>query len=178
VDVQRRIGQSLGDGGQLLARHSSHRVDRGADHDVRVVRVTGREVVDAGCPLPGITVVEPTLNAFGPRVTGVEQTYAQADVSRGLDQRVAHHVRVVVRRAVGLMVQVVELAHRSDAGESHLGVRGPGQAAQQVGVEHGREGVHLVAPRPERVTSRASAQGPVEDVTVAVGERQHQSSRS
>jgi hypothetical protein len=178
VDVQRRVGQSLGDGGQLLARHCSNRVDRGADHHVRVAGVTSRKVVDAGRPAPGVAVVEPSLDAFGLRVAGVEEADPQTDLSRGIDERFAHHVRVVVRGAAGLVVQVVELANDADAGQAHLGIRGTGQPMQQVGVEHGSDGVHLVPPRPERVAANASAQCPVEDVAVAVGEPPHQSSRS
>ena len=65
-------------------------------------------------------------------VAGVEQADPQADVARGGDQRLAHRVRVVVRRAVRLVVEVVELAHarRCRRGASRRTSRGPGRCSR------------------------------------------------
>ena len=83
-----------------------------------------------------------------------------------------HRVRVVVRRAVRLMVQVVELAHAGDAAGGHLAVGGQGQFEVGVGIEPPGDGVHLLAPGPERPTFPLGppAQGAVERVAVTVRE--------
>jgi len=69
-------------------------------------------------------------------------------------------------------VEVVELPHARDAGREHLAVRRARQRVVGVGIEAPGDGVHLVAPGPERapLALRASAEGAVERVAVAVGE--------
>ena len=71
--------------------------------------------------------------------------------ARGLGDRDRHRVRVGVRRPVGLVVDVVELAHRAVAGGGHLGVHAPRRLAHGAGVVRAGEPVHRLAPGPEVV---------------------------
>ena len=77
----------------------------------------------------------------------------------------------------GAVVQVVELAHRADAGQRHLGVDRPGQPVVAVRFQPAGQRVHLLPPGPEgpAAVMGAAAQRPVEGVRVGVGQaRQHQ----
>ena len=69
-------------------------------------------------------------------------------------------------------MEVVELAHRRDAGEGHLGVRGSRQGVQRIGVEGGGDVVHGVPPTPEvlRGGMGAGPQRTMEHVTVGIDE--------
>ena len=59
-------------------------------------------------------------------------------------------------RAVRPVVQVVELAHRRDAGQRHLGEGRAREREVGVGVEPLGERVHLLAPGPERAAPGAA----------------------
>ena len=113
----------------------------------------------------------------------------QSDGTPYDDANVMGEALIEAAREVGLRICLLDTCYTlaegvqrrfddGDAGETHLGVRGAGQPVQQVGVEHGGQGVHVVAPRPERVAGRPSAQRTMEHVAVAVREGLHQSSRS
>src|SRR6266851_3527565 len=148
------------------------------------------EVRGPGGPPHGIAVAEPELRPgqrqhstpprLGPgrrrqaagQVAGVEQRHPQAGLGRRLDQGAAHRVRVRVRPPVRLVMQVVELADAAHPGQRHLGVHGAGQPEVAVGVEAGRDGVHALAPGPERAVVRLGSgpQRAVERVRVGVGE--------
>jgi hypothetical protein len=99
-----------------------------------------------------VAVVESLLDAVGSlfetrgQVAGIEQADPQTDIASRRDERLAHRVGVLVRRAIRLVVQVVELTDGIDAGEPHLGIRREGQEVQQFRVEHSGECVHVVAP--------------------------------
>ena len=80
----------------------------------------------------------------------VEQRDADAGIGGRRQQRIAHRVGVVVRRAVGLVVDIVELADRGLTGHRHLREHGAGQAVVAVGVEAGGRRVHDLSPGPER----------------------------
>ena len=71
--------------------------------------------------------------------------------ARRLGDRDRHRVRVLVRRAVGPVVDVVELADRAVAGRGHLGVDAPGRVPHRRRVVRAREPVHRLAPGPEVV---------------------------
>ena len=86
------------------------------------------------------------LPEAGGQVAGVEQRDPQPGLAGRLDQGQAHRVGLVVRRPVGLVVQVVELADRGDAGRDHLAVGRPGRAR---GSRRGR------AARRRRTSARA-----------------------
>ena len=64
---------------------------------------------------------------------------------------VAHRVGVVVRRAVGLVVQVVELPDRGDPGGGHLAVRRPGQREVGVGVERAPATAYICSRQVQNV---------------------------
>ena len=120
------------------------------------------------------------LDADAPvEVARVEQRDPHARLAGGRDQRLAHRVGVGVRGASGAVVEVVELADRTDAGEHHLGERGPSQPEVGLRVERRGDRVHLLAPCPERsrATVRAPAQGTVEGVAVGVGEARKRETR-
>ena len=135
---------------QLVARHRPHRVD-------------GRRAV-ARARRPGLRVavgVAP-LHALGRRpeaaaeVAGVQQRDPDPGLARGLAQRVAHRVRVVVRRPVGLVVQVVELRPpRCSPAADHLAVRRPRQ--REVGVRGRAARRRRTSARARSRTSRAPA---------------------
>ncbi len=175
VDVQRGLAHrgEVRDGAQLPGGDGPHGVHGRADPGVLRADQPGGPVG------PGVRVAvgEPQLvvGRFGAeaggQVAGVEQGDPDAGPLRGLDQRLAHRVRVVVADAAGRVVQVVELADGADAGERHLGVHGGGERQVAVRVERGRDPVHGVAPGPERPGAGldGAAQRPVEGVRVRVG---------
>ena len=72
----------------------------------------------------------------------------------------------------GVVVQVVELPDGGDAGRDHLAVRRTSELVVAVRVEPGCDGVHLLAPGPERASLalRAAAERAVERVAVTVGQ--------
>ncbi len=106
------------------------------------------------------------------QVAGVEQGDADAGLARGGQHRRAELVRVRVRATAGVVVHVVELADRRDAGERHLGERRPGEAEVALRVEAGGDLVHLLAPGPEAPAPAlgAPAKRAVKGVRVRVGE--------
>jgi len=122
----------------------------------------GREVVHPLRPLLRIGVGVATLGPLdrlipagietAVEVEGVEEGDADAGVFGRSQQCVAHLIRIVVGRAVRLMVHVVELTHCRLAGQHHLCEHRSSEAMIGVGIEAGRSGVHHVAPRPERAT--------------------------
>ncbi len=85
----------------------------------------------------------------------------QHDLDPGLQRRLGHgdrhRVRFRVRRAVGLMVDVVELADGAVAGTHHLGVDGKRDGVHRVGIELGHRVEHRLAPAPEVVGRRGGA---------------------
>ena len=112
-------------------------VDRGADPRAGPVG----ERVDALRPGVGVAVGEAPLDLVGRRadpavqVARVEQRDPDARLRGGVDQRLAHLVRVVVGLTAGAVVQVVELADRGDPGQRHLGERRARERAVAVGIE-------------------------------------------
>ena len=106
-------------------------------------------------------------------VGGREQHDPQ--VGRRLGNRQRHRVRVLVRRPVGPVVDVVELADRAVAGRGHLGVYAAGDLAHRVRLERAGQPVHLLAPAPEVVLRLAAladaAQVALERVRVHVRHR-------
>ena len=153
VDVQRAAARRLVHDGQRRTRYRPHRVRRHADPQPRSVA----QRRDPLRPRAGGAVGEPALHAVDRaavhvrgEVAGVEQGEPDPGLGGGLRQGVAHRVRVGVRAPVRAVVQVVELAHRRDAGQRALGESGAGQGEVGVGVEPGGDGVHALAPGPER----------------------------
>ena len=186
VHVQR---QALGGRGPRRrcrsARHRPHRVDRRTDaHPPASARSACDPALgpalDGAVAEPALPLVQRGVPVGGQpagEVARVQQGDPEPGLRGRLAQRLAHRVRVVVRRAARPVVQVVELADAGDAGERHLGVRRPGQREVGVRVEPRGDGVHALAPGPERAAAavRAAAQGAVEGVRVRVGEAgQHQ----
>ena len=95
----------------------AHRVDGATDSGAGRRSASRRPDPTQAC---GVAVAESELRADGAaypvasepavEVQRVEERDADAGVARRGEQRFAHGVRVVVRRAVGLVVDVVELA--------------------------------------------------------------------
>ncbi len=182
VHVQRPPAASspVGDRADLVVRHRPYRVHGRTDHHVVGPRhlLGSDQLVDPRRPAARVAVAVAHLHALrllaeaAGEVAGVEQGDPDAGVARGTHQGEAHLVGLVVRRAVGLVVQVVELAHGGDAGREHLAVRRPGQGVVGVGVEPAGDLVHPVAPGPERPAPalRVAAERAVEGVAVAVRE--------
>ena len=179
VGVHDAAAGHLGHRPQVVARHGAHRVHGGADPGRRrrasraATRVAQR--VDVAVGEPPLHVVErhvPVAGQPAGEVAGVEQGEPQAGVPRRLDERLAHRVGVGVGPPAEVVVQVVELADDGDPGQHHLGEDRPSQGEVGVGREVPRDGIHLLAPRPEvaAVAVRAPAQRAVEGVAVGVGE--------
>ena len=172
-------GGGRGDRGQLVGRDRPHGVHRRADPQPGALgqRAATRAAHASASPSENrrLDVVQRqvagALESAG-EVAGVEQGQPDAGVGGGLDQRLRHRVRVGVRPPPARVVQVVELADAGDPGQRHLGVGGPGQRQVAVRVEAGGDGVHPLAPGPERAAPvvGAPAQRPVEGVRVRVGE--------
>ena len=161
-----RSGRPLGDHARSLRVDRADAVDGGADPRGPALG----ERVDALDPRSGVAVAEALDPAV--QVARVEQRDPQPGRARGGEHRAAHRVRILVGRAVGRVVQVVELADAGDPGERHLAERGPREREARVGIERARQLVHLLAPGPERALAgvRATAQRALERVRVRVGE--------
>ncbi len=104
-----------------------------------------------------------------------KQHNRETGVDGGLGDGVRHRVRLVVRRTVGLVVDVVELADDGVAGADHLAVGLERDRAHRLRVERLREREHLGAPRPEVVVGAgrsgalgATAESSLERVGVRV----------
>jgi hypothetical protein len=166
VHVQGAALGGLRDDGERVAGHRPHRVH---GHAVRAGGPVG--------PRVHVAVAEAQLRACqggveaAREVAGVQHGEADARVGRGGAQGRAHGVGIAVRHSAGGVVDVVELGDGRHPGQRHLGVRGGGQGPVGVGVKALRDGVHRLAPRPERAAAvvGASAQRAVERVAVRVG---------
>ena len=142
------------------------RPERGHPFGPRLCVAVGKPALHPG--RRGVAVaLEPAV-----QVRRVEQGDPDARIAGGGEQRRPHLVRIRVRRAVGLVVEVVELADTGDPGQRHLGERRAGEPVVAVRLEAASRGVHLLPPRPERASAglRSSAKGAMERVAVHVGE--------
>ncbi len=108
-------------------------------------------------------------------IAGVEQGQPDARVRGGGRERGAHGGGIGVGHAARRVVQIVELADAGVAGQHHLRVDGAGQPIVRVRIQPRRNGVHALAPRPERalIVLGAAAQRTMEGVRVRVGESRH-----
>ena len=93
---------------------------------------------------------------FAPVETGAhvqhrQQGQTDAGIGGGRDQGARHRGRVVVWVAVGLVVQVVELADGGVAGFQHFRVELHRHGVQRIGIQPAGEAVHQLAPGPEAV---------------------------
>ncbi len=176
VRMQRRTtgGGPLTDHGHGLWIDAAYGVNGGTDPGVGRVR----QAVDSIHPPICIAVVEPLLRVVEDRFIGhpcaqvarVQQCDSDAGSRGGFDQHAAHLVRLRVRHAATIVVQVVELADACEPGQHHLGECCRRQFAVAVGVEPVCERVHPISPRPERtgLTMRTTAQCAVKGVTVSI----------
>ena len=121
------------------------------------------------------------LREAGALVEHRQQRQADARVLGGGLQRVAHRERVGVRRAVGLVLQVVELADVGVAAGQQLAVEVRGDGLHVVRGHGAGHAVHAVAPAPEVVARvlaplRQAGEGALEGVAVRVHQSwQHRS---
>ena len=183
VDVHRRIGRQRG---QHLAhrgfRNRTQAVERTA-HAQRCVLLRAQEVEQAEETVHIVT--EPplahrqfaTIETAG-HVEHRQQGHADAGVARSSDQRPGHGRRICVRRAVGLMVHVVELAHMRVAGFQHFGVQLRRHRVGALRRHPCGEPVHDLAPGPEAVFRVGLVFGqarhrPLEGVRMQVGDAGH-----
>jgi hypothetical protein len=143
--------------GQPRRRNGAHRVGRKANGHVALACVPLPQRVHVCQYGVGRRIAEATLAFFGlailsgARVGAAKERNAKACVARGLYHHVAHERAVRVRRAVCLVMDVVELAHGPNARVVQLAkghARDPGVRLRR---ELGGGAVHLPAPRPEVV---------------------------
>ena len=112
-----------------------------------------------------VGVAEPPLRPLGlevgavpagPGVCNRDQHDPKPLRERGFGDGDGHLVRVVVRRPVGLVVDVVELADGAVAPADHLLEGRRGRLVHRARVERLRQPVHGLAPAPEVVPGRGS----------------------
>ena len=161
VDVQRPVGQArVEHRAHGVRRNRAQRMQREADAQCGIfhfaqpldqLQVGVDVVAEAALALRQRAPVE----AAG-HVQGRQQRHADAAFARGLDQRQRHRRRVGIRLAVGLVMQVMELAHLRVAGLEHLHVQLRGDRAQLVRPDAAGKRVHRLAPGPEAVFLRRS----------------------
>ena len=101
------------------------------------------EPVDARCGEPALRPLEWAARRAG-GVVAVEQHQANTDVACRLE-----HGLVERKIALALVVHVVELAHRGDAGVAHFGERAGGDPPERDPVQRADQRVHRLAPGPE-----------------------------
>ncbi len=167
--------------------HGAQRVRRVADAHERIALDRRREALDptqvgldaaiAEAPLAG---ARPAAGAPA-RVRGQQEHDANAHCASGLDHGERELVRLLVRRAVRAVVDVVELAHGGVAGPPARIEALLGDGSHATRVERVRGRVHGFAPRPEVVLGRrggthldATAQMALERVRVAVDEARNE----
>ena len=87
-------------------------------------------------------------------------------------KRRAHGIRIAVRAASLIMVQIVKLPDDGVSGQRHLGEYRAGQRQIGIGIESCGERVHLLTPGPEGAAAsvRSAAQGAMKSVAVPIGE--------
>ena len=138
-------------------RDRAHAVGRDADRHPVVTLHAGGERLDRGEEDVGIGIVEAALAGdrghaeARPRVADAEKRDAQADLACGGDHPERELEPVLVGAAVGVVVEVVELADGRGAGERHLQEALAGGDLDAVGVEARGGLVHRLAPGPEVV---------------------------
>ena len=177
-----------GDGLQPRGRHGTDAVRGDTDMDSAPPGRPFAQRVDALQERLDAGVAEASLPRRGREVAAVpaaavvgggQQHDLEPLLGGGLGEGESHRVRVVVGRAVGPVVHVVELADGAVARGGHLGVGATGDLAHRRRVEGGREPEHRVAPRPEVVGAvrgrrrpfPRAAQVALERVRVRVGYR-------
>ena len=108
-----------------------------------------------------LVVAQRRLREAGALVQHRQQRQADAGLAGGVGQRPRQLERVGVRRAVGVVLQVVELADLRVAAAQQLDVQLRRDRAQLLRRDAQRDAVHAVAPRPEVVvrTRRAARPG-------------------
>ncbi len=84
-------------------------------------------------------------------IRGREHHDRQSDGDGGVGHRLGHLVGVVVRGAIGLVVDVVKLAHDAVAGAAHLVERLQRHRVHRLGGEAAGQREHFGAPGPEVV---------------------------
>ena len=111
--------------------------------------------------------------------------HGDARATGGPDHLVGHLGQAVIGFAVGLMVQIVELAHGRVTGFQHLDIELCCYRADLLGIQARQELVHDVAPGPEAVLAAGPGalgqpgHGPLESVTVQVRHaRQHRAGQT
>jgi hypothetical protein len=143
----------VGVGGDLAQPAGGNGADAvGGDADVEPARAQllhAREVV------VDRRVAEARMAAA--RVGGGQQHDREAGRRGGVGHRERHRVRLLVRRAVGAVVNVVELADGTVAGRRHLAVDAARDVVHARGVEPLGERVHALAPAPEIVVRALAA---------------------
>ena len=102
-----------------------------------------------------------------------QQGQADAGGAGGLADAQGQFRRVGVRRAVGVVVYIMEFGDRGVTGLEHFDVQLSGDDAELIGADFSDEAVHQVAPGPETVVGvarhfRQPGHGPLEGVGVQV----------
>ena len=191
-----RVGP-LDDGGHLGERHRAHGMYCGADDHLRPVSTSPCSDSTRSAqawPLPSPNRCCGPSASGAPsspelQIAGVQQGQRGSRRRRRGDQRRAHRIRVGVRPAAGVVVQVVEFADRGDSGQRHLGVDGagqvavarPGSAVRGVRTSafatsrscRGRAGCATAAPGGTRASARWPAPGSPDRAAVARRCRRH-----
>jgi len=106
------------------------------------------------------------------QVADVEQREPDAGLGGSLYHRMTHGIGIRVRTAVLIVVQIVELPYDCVSGPRHLDEYRAGEGEVGIGIQPGRERIHLLPPSPEAAASgmRSAPEPAVEGMAVAVGQ--------
>jgi hypothetical protein len=121
---------------------------------------------------------------FGPRgntngtgaVADAQQSYANTNIARRLNDTMSQLIRVVVRPTIHLMMDVVKLADSGHATKRHLQEGKSGNGANGVWSKSTRNAIHRRSPRPKVVISASHPLDKAANRTLeGMGVRVHQS---
>ena len=164
VDVHARVARQRGDHfGDRLRRDGAQAVQGATDAQglvlLRAQCLRQAQVgIDIVSEAPLALDQRPAIEAAG-HVQHRQQGHADAGIARRGDQRLRHRGRIRIRRAVGRVMQVMELADRRVAGFEHLDVKLRGYRMQRFRIEARGHAVHGFAPGPEAVRGIGLALG-------------------
>ncbi len=150
---------------QGLRRNRAQAVQRDADLELRRARRGRAYSLDQGekraCVQNELPLASRRGSAaeVGRLVERRQQSKADARGRRRIDQRLTHDARIVVRPAVGLVVQIVKFADRCVAGLQEICIQLRSDRVEQFGTHAAGELIHRFTPRPETVVVRRALFG-------------------
>ncbi len=184
MDVHRAIGERqqrtqffAGDRAQAVRGNAEHRVrQRGQCRLCGVQQL--REAVHV-VDQASLRRVRRRAAEIGVGIEHRQQGQADTGLVGGGGNPCTHLGSIGIGAAVGIVVQVMELADAGEAAFQHFHVGLGGDGLHRVRTQMGQEAVHQLAPAPEAVTVTAADLGQashaaLEGMAVQVGQARHQ----